>query len=94
LGKVWGDCEWVGCKVDWMQHCVQQHPEKFFKTSPIAIQWEYKECQQIRPVVGYYVLRVYEETFNIYHVYDKKDGNFFFITFYLSLLFYLIRFCD
>jgi Seven in absentia protein family len=79
LGQVWGGCEWTGCKINWMDHCWEKHADRMYNTSPVAIQWEYRDCQRIRPLVGYYILHVFDEIFNVYHIYDKRDCELIYV---------------
>ena len=75
MGKVYNDCEWSGCKIDWLDHCIEKHNDKIYTVPEGEFEWDYHPMMPSKPVVGYYIFQVFNETFNLYHIYDKPDGN-------------------
>lgn len=73
MGKVWGDCNWNGCEIDWMEHCMTTHADKIFMTPSSTLTWKYEQnSKMVKPVNGYYIFKVFGETFNLYQISDKS----------------------
>lgn len=77
MGKVWGGCDWNGCEIDWMKHCTENHEEKIYFDSKMEATWNYSPSKYPRPVLGYYIFKIFGETFNLYHIYDKNASKYY-----------------
>lgn len=71
MGKVWGNCDWNGCEIDWMNHCMEFHENKIWMDPIVTTNWNYKENDIKKPVKGYFIFKVFGETFNLYHIYNS-----------------------
>lgn len=75
MGKVWGECEWMGCEINWMEHCIEKHSDKVFTTPTTTLEWKYESCNTIKPVNGYFIFNIFDETFNLYQIQDKPKAK-------------------
>uniref|UniRef100_A0A182N8I5 RING-type E3 ubiquitin transferase n=1 Tax=Anopheles dirus TaxID=7168 RepID=A0A182N8I5_9DIPT len=78
MGKVWGACGWHGCERDWLAHCLEAHDDHVYRERCVELHWEYgaetgSRASELQLVVAYHVLRAYDETFNLYQVYDQDS---------------------
>lgn len=76
MGKVWGECDWIGCEIDWKKHCEEQHEEKICFKSEMSATWNYGTSKYPKAVLGYYIFKIFGETFNLYHIYDKSSCKY------------------
>ncbi|XP_052871334.1 uncharacterized protein LOC128276879 [Anopheles cruzii] len=75
MGKVWDECRWQGCARDFAAHCLAEHADRVYDGPQVTLHWD---CQGDSPrisarlqlVVAYYVIRAFEELFNLYQIYD------------------------
>lgn len=75
MGKVWGGCNWSGCEIDWIDHCLNEHEDKVWSQTIVNNTWNYEYKKKTKPIIGYYMFRVFNETFNVYHMYDKPKSK-------------------
>lgn len=76
MGKVWGGCSWSGCEIDWIKHCMDYHGEKVFAAEEAQLVWTYPlNSKRMKSVLGFYIFQIFDETFNLYHVYDKPSAK-------------------
>lgn len=75
MGRVWGGCIWIGCELDWLDHCLADHSDKMWASTEMELTWAYYQVQQMKPVAAYYIFRCYGETFNLYQIYDKPAAK-------------------
>ncbi|KAH8421126.1 hypothetical protein KR222_006736, partial [Zaprionus bogoriensis] len=70
MGRVWGDCRWLGLEVQWKQHLEEQHRDKLFASTSADLLWNIEQLR--KPLTGYYVFQAFDEMFNFYEIYDKQ----------------------
>ncbi|XP_053678180.1 uncharacterized protein LOC128728577 [Anopheles nili] len=78
MGKVWGACGWQGCERDWMAHCLETHADHVYSDPQVTLRWDYgtdviQRTSELQLVVAYHLLRVFDESFNLYQVYDQDS---------------------
>ena len=84
MGKIWRDCEWKGREHDWLEHTMKKHSSKILNENKNKIRWCYETLKNHPgPILAYYLIQIYDETFNLYQVYEKANGE---------LIIFLIRF--
>lgn len=71
MGKVWDNCTWHGCEIDWIDHCISEHIERIFFKSEVTIDWQCTYEEKPKPICAYYIFQVFNETFNLYQIWDK-----------------------
>lgn len=77
MGKVWHDCTWVGREDEWLSHCKEKHNQKILQNQEkFELVWN---CNTLSnnagPVLTYYLIQNYGETFNFYQIYELKQGK-------------------
>lgn len=76
MGKVWGGCEWRGCEINWIDHCMEEHGEKLWTDEQVTTQWQYDSNRIAeKPVKSYYIFKVFGEIFNLYQIYNKPNSK-------------------
>lgn len=78
MGKVWHDCSWVGREDEWLSHCKEKHSQKILQNQEnFELVWN---CNSLNgPVLTYYLIQIYGETFNFYQIYEVKQGKLFIV---------------
>lgn len=78
MGKIWHDCEWKGRETDWMTHCERFHATKILKgKESFDLVWNYETLKDnAGPVVAYYLIQNFGETYNLYQIHDVKQSEF------------------
>jgi len=77
MGKVWHDCNWVGREDEWLEHCKDKHSPKILsKQDEFEIMWNYETLKDNSgPILAYYLIQNYGETFNLYQIHEAKHGK-------------------
>lgn len=76
MGKVWETCDWRGREIDWLEHCYEFHADKMISSSELTTTWNYNDdYQRTKSIIGYYIFNIFDETFNLYHIYDKNSSK-------------------
>lgn len=76
MGKIWHDCDWRGRENEWLQHCRQKHSQKILqKQECFELIWNFETLKNNSgPIVAYYLIQNYGETFNLYQIHEAKHG--------------------
>lgn len=69
MGRVWGECNWVGREVLWKEHLEASHRDKKIDGGYAELCWKLNEPK--KSIAGYYVFDVHDEMFNFYQINDK-----------------------
>lgn len=77
MGKVWHDCQWVGREDEWLSHCKEKHTQKMLQNQEnFELVWNCNTlCNNAGPVLSYYLVQNFGETFNFYQIYEVKHGK-------------------
>lgn len=80
MGKVWHDCDWIGRESEWMAHCESKHPQKILKNKEkFELIWNYETLKDnCGPIISYYLIQTFSETFNLYQIHEAKHSKNFF----------------
>lgn len=69
MGRVWGECNWVGREVLWKEHLETSHSDKKIDGGYAELCWKLNDPK--KSIAGYYVFDVHDEMFNFYQINDK-----------------------
>jgi hypothetical protein len=74
MGKVWHDCHWVGREDEWLNHCKEKHDQKILQNQDqYELVWNSNSLRNnAGPVLAYYLILNFSETFNFYQIHDPK----------------------
>lgn len=72
MGRVWGECEWKGREMDWLEHCESAHANRMFFEREVTIEWHGSYDLRPKPISAYYIFRTMGESFNMYQLCDKR----------------------
>lgn len=78
MGKIWHDCEWRGRESDWLSHCERKHSNKILKgKESFELTWNYETLKDnAGPIVAYYLIQNFHETFNLYQIHEYKQSKY------------------
>jgi Seven in absentia protein family len=87
MGKVWHDCVWIGKENEWLQHCKEKHSHKILQRQDVyELMWNYETLKDnAGPILTYYLIENFNETFNLYQIHEAKHGNTFINLFIIHL---------
>lgn len=74
MGKIWHDCDWRGRENEWLSHCKLKHSQKILtQHDSFELIWNYETLKDnAGPIIAYYLVQNYGETFNLYQVHEAK----------------------
>lgn len=77
MGKIWHDCDWRGRENEWLQHCKSKHSQKILtKHDSFELIWNFETLKNnAGPIIAYYLVQNYGETFNLYQIHEAKLGE-------------------
>jgi Seven in absentia protein family len=76
MGKIWHDCDWRGRENEWLQHCKQKHSQKIIPKHEFELIWNFETLKNnAGPIIAYYLIRTYDETFNLYQIHEPKPAT-------------------
>ncbi|CAO1417773.1 unnamed protein product [Diamesa hyperborea] len=77
MGKIWRDCRWKGRESDWLAHCKSVHTTKVLENEErFPMNWNFESIKNNGgPIVAYYLIQVFNETFNLYQIHEVKTSS-------------------
>ena len=66
---------------DWLGHCKSVHTTKVLENGErFPMNWNFESIKNNGgPIVAYYLIQVFNETFNLYQIHEVKTCNLFII---------------
>jgi hypothetical protein len=80
MGKIWHDCDWRGRENEWLHHCKQKHSQKILQQhESIDLTWNFETLKDnAGPIIAYYLIQNFGETFNLYQIHEAKQCKSYF----------------